>query len=96
MKKLYIILISIIFVSSGFTQEKLQEKNVNKVQTEYSKDKAKQVNAVNKEVDNKENKIFGSAKSSGTEVKLEKGKNNNSISNNELRKNLNNPKKMKK
>ena len=96
MNKIYIVFISIIFVSSGFSQEKLQEKNVNKVQTEYSKDKAKQVNAVNKEVDNKENKIFGSAKSSGAEVKLKKVNFQNTITNEELCRKLNSTQKMKK
>ena len=96
MKKIYIILISIIFVSFGFAQEKLQEKNANKVQTEYSKEKAKQVKAVNKEIDNKENKIFGSAKSSGAEVKSKKVNFQNTITNEELSRKLNNTRKMKK
>jgi len=96
MNKIYIIFISIIFVFSVFAQEKLQKKNVNKAQTEYSKEKAKQVNAVNKEIENKENKIFGSAKSSGIEVKLKKVNFQNTITNEELSRELNNPKKMKK
>ena len=96
MKIIYIVLISLIFIFSILAQENPQKKNATNSQSKYSKEKAEQVKALNKEIDNKENKIFGSAKSSGAEVKLKKVNFQNTITNEELSRKMNNPRKMKK
>ena len=65
-------------------KEKLNKVDIQKLQQVVEIEKTNNVQGSSK----KQNKIFGSSKNSGEEIKLEKGKNNNSISNNELRKNL--------
>jgi len=95
MKIINIILISIVFVFSLFAQEKPEKKNANEVKSEYSKQKAKQVNSIKKEGIN-EKKLFGSAKNSGAEVKLKKVSVQNTITNEELSRKLNNTNKLKK
>jgi len=96
MKIIYIVLISIIFIFSILAQENPQKKNATNSQSKYSKEKAEQVKALNKEIDNKENKIFGTTKNSGSEIKLKKDNNQNLLSNEDLKKKLNNPRKLKK
>ena len=99
MKIIYIVLISMIFIFSVCAQEKPENKNATNNQINYSKEKAEQVNTKNNEEttkDNRKNKLFGSSKNSGSEVILKKENNQNTITNEELGRNLNNPQKIKK
>ena len=88
-----IILISIIFISSGLSQQIPAKKNAANSQKEYNKEKAEKVESENSNK-SKTKKGFVSTKNSGSEVKLKKESNQNNISNEELGRKLNNPKKL--
>ena len=96
MKIIQIVLILVILVFSVVAQEKPDKKNEIKVEKSYSKEKAEQVQTVNEGNLKAENKMFGKSKNSGKEITIKKEKFQNTISNDELGKKLNNPKKLKK
>ena len=73
-------------------KEKLNKVDIQKLQQVVKVEKTDNVQDSSK----KQKKIFGSSKDSGEEIKLEKATNINSITNTELRRNLNNSKKLKK
>lgn len=104
MKIIFIILISVFLFSTGFSQQKPAQKNTDENKISYNKNKAANVldskisNQMieSKKEESKTKKGFGSANNSGSEIKLEKNNNQNLLSNEELKKKLNNPRKLKK
>lgn len=99
MKIICVLIITFSFGVLSFAQENSEKKNSTKSQTTFSKEKANKIKSIKNEKlksYNQKNKIFGSALKSGSEIKLTKQSKHSEISNEELGKKLNNPKKLKK
>lgn len=86
MKIIYILLISLIFVSLGFAQEKPEKIKSTKNQSSYSKEKEKNIKEVELRKDIQNKQSIDSSKESGPRMLKKRNKSQNKFANKKLKK----------